>query len=295
MSYAATIGFFDGVHSGHRFVLDSLKNIASKTMLSSAVITFTEHPQKVLRGTDVPLLTTYAERVDLLKGVGVDEIFAFNFEVVKDFTAADFMRLLHTQCGVELLLMGYDHHFGSDRLSSFADYQQAADAIGLQLMKIPQAPVGSASNIPSSTSIRQALQEGRIEDANALLGYSYSLTGEVVEGRKIGRSIGFPTANIAVPAEKLIPAAGVYSCMVESATPEEFSFPKRPALLNIGTNPTVDGSKLSVELHIPDFSGDLYGRKLTVELTRFIRPEQKFASLDELRRQIDQDLSNMNA
>jgi len=146
----------------------------------------------------------------------------------------------------------------------------------MQLLRLPQNPDSPAS----STKIRQALALGNIEEANRLLGYPYSLTGTVVAGKQIGRKIGFPTANLSVPQEKLIPAAGVYACEVDG----------HKALLNIGTNPTVNGTEQTIELHLLDFTGDLYGKRMNVKLLRFIRPDRKFDSIDDLRRQIQSDV-----
>lgn len=330
MSYAATIGFFDGVHSGHRFVVERLKHIALKTGLQAAIVTFSEHPQKVLTGAELPLLTTFNERISLLKQLHVDEIFAFNFEIIREMTAEEFMRILHNQCGVELLLMGYDHRFGSDRLTNPEDYQRLADNIGLELVFLPAAPLemvdgkryeqsteersgkpstsSSASlapsgervphtvrkglPIPSSTKIRKALLAGLVEEANEMLGYPYSLSGEVVEGRHLGRTIGFPTANINVAEEKLIPVSGVYAATIDD---DELGFAERPVLVNIGSNPTVGGRKITVEAHIPDWDGDLYGHRLTVKLQRYIRAEKKFPSMDALKDQIHKDKAQVLA
>lgn len=279
MAYAATIGFFDGVHTGHRYVLDCLQQTAREHGLRSAVVVFAEHPQRVLRGTCVPLLTTPQEREALLRQAGIDQVLSFRFADVQAYTAEEFMRLLHDEYEVRLLVMGYDHRFGSDRLTDFAAYQAIAGRVGLQLLRLPQNPESQAS----STAIRNALQQGEIERANTLLGYAYSLTGTVVEGRRIGRSIGFPTANLQLPESKLVPAAGVYACEASG----------RKAVLNIGTNPTVQGTERTIELHLPDFAGDLYGKQLTVRLLHYLRPEKKFASLDDLKKQIAADIDKI--
>lgn len=298
MAYAATIGFFDGVHRGHKFVVERLRNVALKTGLQSAVITFTEHPQKVLKGGQLPLLTTYEERIGLLKEQHVDEIFAFNFEIIREMTAEEFMRILYHQCGVELLMMGYDHRFGSDRLTRQEDYQAAADRIGLSLVFLPESSLQECESadkaltqaagavVPSSTKIRRALQAGLIEEANEMLGYAYPLSGEVVEGRHLGRTIGFPTANIDIADDKLCPASGVYAATITDA---ELGFEDRPVLVNIGSNPTVGGRRITVEAHIPDWDGDLYGHRLTVRLRRYLRAEKKFPSMDALKEQINKD------
>lgn len=259
---------------------------------------FEEHPQKVLHDREVPLLTIFDERVALLKEAGMERILSFHFAEVRHYTAEQFMRLLREQYDVQLLAMGYDHHFGSDRLSNFADYERAAARAGLRLLALPRNPESEAS----STKIRKALESGDVEQAQRLLGYPYTLTGRVVDGRKIGRSIGFPTANLALPAGKLIPAAGVYACEVkrlENSSPGLGEVANgqrgtrtygRKAVLNIGTNPTVHGTEQTIELHLPGFEGDLYGQTLSVSLLRYLRPEQTFSDLGTLRAQIEQDI-----
>lgn len=286
MAYVATIGFFDGVHRGHQFVIEQLRQQAAEVGLQAAVITFTEHPQKVLCGNALPLLTTYSERIQLLKKQGVDEIFAFNFEVIAAMTAEEFMRILHTQCGVEMLIMGYDHRFGSDQLTRFEDYQAIAARIGMQIRLLEEKRVDDST--PSSTKIRRALQSALIEEANAMLGHPYALSGEIIEGRHLGRTIGFPTANIAVAEDKLCPASGVYAGRLTDA---ELGFLDEPVLVNIGSNPTVGGTRISVEVHIPHWDGDLYGRQMTVTLVHYLRTEKKFPSLEALKQQIHKDMS----
>lgn len=276
MALAATIGFFDGVHTGHQFVLQRLSVIAAENGLKPAAVIFEDHPQEVLRSVQVPLLTTLEERVALLKNNGIQEVLSFRFETIRNLKAEEFMQLLKEQYDVRLLVMGYDHHFGSDRLTEYADYQACADRVGMQLTRLPQNPDSPAS----STKIRQALTAGNIEEANRLLGYPYSLEGTVVAGKQIGRKIGFPTANLSVPNGKLIPAAGVYACEAEGHN----------ALLNIGTNPTVNGTEQTIELHLLDFQGDLYGKRMNVKLLRFIRADRKFDSIDDLKRQIQSDV-----
>lgn len=280
------------MHQGHQFVISQLVNVARKTGLQAAVVTFSEHPQKVLTGGQLPLLTTFDERIELIKQQRVDEIFAFNFEIIREMTAEEFMRILRNQCGVELLLMGYDHRFGSDRLSRQEEYQAIADRIGMQLIVLPESNVkqGADNIIPSSTKIRKALLSGLIEEANEMLGYAYSLSGEIVEGRHLGRTIGFPTANIAIAEDKLCPANGVYA---GSLSDLELGFRDEPVLVNIGSNPTVGGRKVTVEMHIPDWDGDLYGRQMTVSLRRYLRQEKKFPSLDALKEQIHKDMANL--
>lgn len=278
MRYAATIGFFDGVHVGHQFLIEQLKQIAGSEGLGTAIVTFSSHPKLVLQGTSPCLLTTYEERVEHLKSMGLNEIFCFDFSLVQEMKAKEFMQLLHERCDIDLLIMGYDHRFGSDCLSDFDDYKRQGAALGLGVRQIACAEVGNIS----STKIRHALEEGRVEDANRMLGYVYSLTGKVVHGRGIGTKLGFPTANLEIAKDKLIPCSGVYSALVG----------QNKAILNIGTNPTVDGEDITVEVHLIDCSEDLYGQTLSVELIRYLRTEKKFATLDELKWQIQQDILN---
>lgn len=310
MAYCATIGFFDGVHLGHQFILRQLVATAQAEGLDSAVITFTEHPAKVLVGQSDPLLTSYKERMARLQESGVGQVFVFNFEAIHQMTAEEFMTVLKMQCGVSLLLMGYDQHFGSDNLRAFADYEMAAYRVGIHVRQMPPAPdytqttAGDAVSFltadglpmpaPSSTTIRRMIMSGDVSSANFLLGRPYALHGLVVEGRQIGRQIGFPTANLQLLPGTLIPAAGVYVCEVsfpKSRIPAPFE--RKRALLNVGTNPTVDGSETTLEVHIPAFEGNLYNRQMTVCPLRFVRGEQKFATLDELRQQIEKDLQSL--
>lgn len=275
MAFAATIGFFDGVHKGHRYLLRELSRVAAERGLQSAVLTMDEHPETVLRGTIKPLLTTSDERCDLLHQAGIDQVFTFHFDVIREMTAVEFMRFIHERYHVDVLLMGYDHRFGSDRLTEFADYEACAKQAGMALIPVPVAPEGEVS----SSKIRKALMEGDIERANAMLGYNYRLSGTVVHGNGIGHKIGFPTANIKPEACKLVPAAGVYKAI--------------RCVVNIGTNPTVGNKEVTIEAHLLDYSGEeLYGKTLTLEFERRIRAERKFDSLEELRKQIAEDIKN---
>lgn len=247
---------------------------------SSAVVTFREHPKTALTGTSPALLTTTDERLELLRQTGINRLICLDFPDVRHLTAEAFMRLLHHDYDVDVLLMGYDHRFGCDRLSSIDDYIAAGIKAGVQVLLQQQAPDIAVS----STRIRHALQEGRIEDAGKLLGYPYALTGTVEHGRGLGRQLGFPTANIRPDALKLIPAPGVYATRVGSHW----------AITNIGTNPTVGNERLTIETHLPDFSGDLYGKRLTLTFLRRIRGEQCFPTLDALSNQIAADIRTLS-
>lgn len=285
MSLIATIGFFDGVHLGHQYLLHQLRETGLTLGLTPAVVTFREHPKLVLTGDCPPLITTTDERLALLKEY-TSHLICLDFRSVQSLTAEAFMRKLKQEYEVEVLLMGYDHHFGSDRLAGIDEYIARGREAGVQVMLQEQAPEGAVS----STKIRRALLEGDMEEANRLLGHPYSLSGTVVHGRGLGRQLGFPTANILTSPYKLIPAAGVY--LTEVSGPLTVNRSPLAAITNIGKNPTVGNAETTIETHIPDFSGDLYDEHLTLTFLRRIRPEQRFPSLDALRTQIAQDIQS---
>lgn len=269
MRYIATIGFFDGVHLGHQYLLSQLREEAAKRGLKSAIVTFDEHPQKVLQGKSPKLLTTYQERIAMLKGMGADEIFRFNFEQIHTLSADEFAQLLHDSYNVDVLIMGYDHRFGcTNHPSPITNHKSQITNHKLEIIHVPELP--SDQHI-SSTQIRQALAAGEIVKANEMLGYAYPLIGKVVHGKALGRTIGFPTANIEVDETKLIPAPGVYIA--------EWNF--RRVLLNIND---------SIEMYVPKFEGDLYGQAVLIELIARVREEKHFDNLEELKTQIQKDL-----
>lgn len=284
MAYVATIGFFDGVHKGHRFLISELLRVSRLNGLQSAVLTFDEHPQSVLSGVQQPLLSTFDERTALLKATGVDEIFSFHFDVIQQMTAEEFMHILHERCGVEILLMGYDHQFGSDCMTDIADYEAAAHRVGMTIQPVTMAPNGQVS----SSKIRRALQQGDMARANEMLGYTYTLCGEVVHGKGLGRTIGFPTANIDLPAEKMLPSHGVYAgeVIVEGVG-------KVKGMVNIGTNPTIGNDHVTVEVYLLDYTGDLYGQTISVQLVRRVREERKFENVAALQQQIKADIDSI--
>jgi len=281
MAFIATIGFFDGVHLGHRYLISQLQAKAKELGLESMVISFLQHPRSLTEGQPPLLLLTTQERQALLSATGVDRVQCFDFAAIRHLTAQDFMRLLHDQYNVTTLLMGYDHRFGCDRLASFEDYVQAGQQVGVTIYLAHQSPLGDVS----STKIRHALEKGHIEDANKGLGYAYTLTGIVVPGQHIGTQLGFPTANLQVPADKLIPASGVYTGVVDG----------HKALINIGTNPTISSTaSLTIEVHIPHFHADLYGQTLSVQLLTYLRQDQHFPSTEALVAQIEQDIEHLD-
>ena len=276
MKRIATIGFFDGVHKGHRYLFKQLDRIAAERGLEPLIVTFEEHPREVLQSDFVPqLLTGKEERRALLSAYG--HVLMLPFASIQALTAAQFMEQLKKQYEVEVLLMGYDHRFGSDRLQRPQDYRRIGEHSGIEVLTMKEFVDGELH--VSSSEIRLALENGNIAVANDLLGRPYSLRGTVVHGKGLGRTIGFPTANIQpTDAHILLPKAGVYAVSVHS-----YALEWTPAMLNIDTQGTI-------EVHIPSFRGDLYGQTMEVRFTRFVREEKQMDSLKELQDQIMEDL-----
>lgn len=285
MKRIATIGFFDGVHKGHCFLFERLQHEAVELGLDPLIFTFDVHPRAVLQSDYVPqLLTDLEERKALLRCFG--EVVVLPFRDVQSLTAAQFMQILKERYDVSVLLMGYDHRFGSDKLRAPEDYRRIGASVGIDVLTLPEFVEG-AQHV-SSTEIRHALEQGDIATVNALLGRPYTLRGVVEHGNGIGRTIGFPTANIAVnDPHKALPKNGVYAVEIQVEEGE-----KRPAVLNIGTNPTVGNKNLTVEVHIPDFDQDIYGKSVTISLLRYLREEQRFDSLTALHEQIIRDIDS---
>lgn len=288
MVIAAT-GFFDGVHRGHRAVLDRVCALAKEQKCSSAVVTFWPHPRAVLQqdAAKFRLLTTLQEKKALLHALGIDEVHVlpFNKEFAKQSTAQFFTKYLKDQFNVTTLVAGYDHRVGNDMSQTQQQMFEIARECGITPIRVEEFENTQENIIISSTKIREALFKGNVEVASLLLGYKYTLKGVVVEGNKIGRSMGFPTANIKLYEPlKLLPANGVYAVWVERGT----SVYK--GIANIGTRPTVsDSTEKSIEVHILDFNEDIYGLSLKIEFEYRLRDEQKFASLDLLKEQLNRD------
>lgn len=285
----ATIGFFDGVHRGHRFLLDCLRLEAEKRGLPPLVVTFPDSPSRVLNPDDnVRLLTTAEEKVRLLHGLGIPYVAMLPFSsTVAAFTAERFMReVLAGQLHTAVLLMGYDHRFGKGGNRRFEDYVRCGQQLGIQVTQTPVFTFDDTTGdiSVSSSSIRMALQRGDLDIANRCLGYEYSMEGEVVGGYQVGSRLGYPTANIRVHALKLVPANGVYAVRVELDGWKGFG------MLNIGRRPTLaNGDDVSVEVNIFDFHADIYAERIRVSLVKYIREEQKFDSLDILKKQLQTD------
>jgi riboflavin kinase/FMN adenylyltransferase len=282
----ATIGFFDGVHRGHQCLVSQVCRLAHEHSCPSLVITFDKHPRQVLHADYIPqLLSTLAEKKTLLMSSGIDRLEVLPFTVgLSRLTALQFMQqVLRDKLNVKTLVMGYDHSFGCGG-GEFPDYVEWGRQTGIDVVLAHELEGEKVS----SSRIRRFLAEGAVRQANTLLGYSYSLQGVVVSGHQVGRHIGFPTANLRVQDDKLLPALGVYAVRVTVEDEATYN-----GMLCIGHRPTLNnGSELSVEANLFDFDGDLYGRKVTLSLVDRLRDEQSFPSVQALQQQLEQDEVN---
>lgn len=282
-----TVGSFDGLHRGHRYVIDMLKRRAQEIMGESVVVTFNPHPKKVV-GTgeeSLQLLTSDEEKIFLFRELNIDHLMFINFDrALSRMNANEFIeKILATKIGARHLLIGFNHHLGRMKCS-YEEIKNIADRLGISSEILDQ--IKSGDTVISSSEIRKALLEGRLEEANNLLGYNYFMYGIIIGGRKIGRKLGYPTANIKPDhPDKLIPKNGVYA--VEIILNEK----KYPGVMSIGFNPTVNKEKgtRSIEVNILNFSGEIYGQKIRVIFKYRLRDEMNFGSLDELARQIEHD------
>ncbi len=283
-----TVGSFDGVHLGHRKVINRLNEIARQNEGESVIFTFSPHPRLVLTKdhSSLRLLTTLNEKIELLDQAGVDHLIIYPFtQPFSELSYTDFVRiLLVKQLKIDSLVVGYDHKFGKDRKGDFEMLQGLSMAFNFKLEKL-DVLLSDNMNV-SSTKIREALQNGNISKANRYLGYPFSLHGTVVEGQKLGRKIQFPTANIeASDPHKIIPGYGVYAVLVD------IEGVVHQGMLNIGTRPTINSNadNRSIEVHIFDFDKDIYKKQLELKFITKIREEQKFGSIDGLRSQLEKD------
>jgi riboflavin kinase/FMN adenylyltransferase len=284
-----TIGTFDGVHLGHKSILEQLKNEAKSINGETIVITFHPHPRKIIQYEESPaLLTSVDERIGHFEKSGIDHLVIVPFDLgfselealryISDFLVANFHP--------KIIIIGYDHRFGKDRQGDYVLMKDLGVEFGYTVIEIPQKLLNDSKI--SSSQIRNCLLEGKVEKAAGLLGYSYQLEGIVIKGDQLGRKIGYPTANLLIiDTEKLIPAGGVYAVSVvilkDGQRIEKFG------MMNIGYRPTVNGKERRIEVHIFEFDDDIYGSKVIVELKHFIRNEIKFSGLDALRSQLDKD------
>lgn len=283
-----TIGTFDGVHLGHKVIINQLKKAAEELEGESVLLTFFPHPRMVVFPDDneLKLLNTIEERKELLEKAGIDHLIVHPFsKAFSRLTALEFVRdILVNRLNVKKLVIGYDHHFGRNREGSFEDLVEFGEVYGFSVEEIPAQDIQQIN--VSSTKIRTSLLAGEIHAATKFLGYPYFVNGTVVKGDKIGREIGFPTANIK-PDEtyKLIPKNGVYAVKV-IVNEKEYE-----GMLNIGIRPTLKGKKETIEVNIFDFDEEIYGQKIQVKFYERIRDEQPFEDLNELKNQLNIDKS----
>lgn len=282
-----TIGTFDGVHIGHQKIIEKLIYNAKTSDCESLILTFFPHPRMVLQDqSEIRLLNTIEERTDLLGKTLIDNLIIHPFN--KEFsrlTAEEFVKtILVDQLNIQKIVIGYDHRFGRNRTADINDLIEFGEKYDFEVEQISAQEIQEVS--VSSTKIRVALEEGNIRLANPFLGYPYFLTGTIQKGKQLGRTIGFPTANLKIEETyKLIPKKGVY--IVQSILNKKTVF----GIMNIGINPTVGGESISIEVYFLDFEADLYGQKIQVALLDYIRPEQKFDSVDLLKEQLEKDKS----
>lgn len=283
---AATIGFFDGVHLGHRFLIEQLKGVARIAGIPSAVITFYIHPRKVLDTDYVPeLLTSFEEKFCQLSTTGIDYCIVIDFsKALSEYSAQSFIQdILSKQLHVKSLLIGYDHKFGKDRVDGFDEYKKYGETVGMEVILADQLTEEKVHH--SSTAIRKMLKEGRVKDAAQLLSYNYKLRGIVIRGNQLGSEIGFPTANIDLfDKGKIIPQKGVYAVRVKT----EKAIYK--GMLYIGYRPTLfNKEELRIEVNIFDFSDNLYGKQIEVEFIDYLRGDMKFNLIKDLAEQLKKD------
>lgn len=275
---------FDGVHLGHKSIIDALIKTGSENNLETAVLTFWPHPRFIFNpNEDLKLLNTVEEKKFLMEKYGIDHLFLKEFdEEFRNLTGEEFVRqILVEKLHVKYLIVGYDHSFGKNKSGNFELLQKLSAELGFEVEQMEA--INIHENNISSTKIRNALLAGDIKKANEMLGYSYSVSGSVVHGKKIGRTIGYPTANIETDSIKLLPKKGAY--IVEVLVKGK----KYKGMLSVGTNPTVNGEKLTVEVYILDFNEDIYGENLTVSFRDFLHDEIKFEGLDKLIERLDED------
>jgi riboflavin kinase/FMN adenylyltransferase len=284
-----TLGTFDGVHIGHKKILERVtQNTNPDTSggkYQSLVLTFFPHPRMVLQGqSDVKLLNTISEKIDLLEIMGVQNLVIHPFdESFSKLTAQEFVKtVLVDKFDIQKIIIGHDHRFGRNRTANIDDLITFGKEYGFEVEQISVQEIKEVSI--SSTKIRNALTEGNMALANEYLGYDYFLTGTILKGKQLGRTIGFPTANLQIEEDyKLIPRNGAY--VVKSSINQKTVF----GMMNIGYNPTVGEGNLSVEIHYFDFEADLYNQKISVSILEYLRPEQKFDSVDLLKTQLEKD------
>lgn len=284
-----TTGAFDGVHLGHQEIISRMKQIALEIGGETVIVTFHPHPRKVISSIpgEIKQLTSLEERIELLTQSGINHLVVVNFDYAfSNLTADEYVKtFLFDHFHPHTILVGYDHRFGNGRNGNFELLQKFGSELGFKVEQIHEKIIGD--EIVSSTHIRNYILENKIEKANTLLGYPYLFEGFVVRGNQIGRTIGFPTANLHINnEEKLIPSNGVYAVKVKGNCLGDTIY---NGMMNIGIRPTVDGQKKVIEVHILDFDQDIYEQNLTVMVYEYIRGEVKFDGLEALKAQLAKD------
>lgn len=283
-----TLGTFDGVHIGHKKILERITQNTENGKYESLVLTFFPHPRMVLQEkSEIKLLNTIAEKTKLLEATGIENLIIHPFdESFSRLTAEEFVHsILVDQFHIQKIIIGHDHRFGRNRTANIDNLIAYGTEYGFEVEQISAQEIQDVS--VSSTKIRKALNEGKMDLANEYLGYDYFLSGKIVKGKQLGRTIGFPTANIEIEEDyKLIPKTGVYAVKALIDQKEVFG------MMNIGFNPTVNGQKQTIEVNLFDFDADIYDKEIEVSLLHFLREEQKFGSIDLLKEQLNQDRIN---
>ncbi|MEG1024920.1 MAG: bifunctional riboflavin kinase/FAD synthetase [Flavobacterium sp.] len=283
-----TLGTFDGVHIGHKKILERITQNTENGRYESLVLTFFPHPRMVLQEkSEIKLLNTIAEKTKLLEATGIENLIIHPFdESFSRLTAEEFVHsILVDQFHIQKIIIGHDHRFGRNRTANIDNLIAYGVEYGFEVEQISAQEIQDVS--VSSTKIRKALTDGKMDLANEYLGYDYFLSGKIVKGKQLGRTIGFPTANIEIEEDyKLIPKTGVYAVKALIDQKEVFG------MMNIGFNPTVNGQKQTIEVNLFDFDADIYDKKIEVSLLHFLREEQKFGSIDLLKEQLNQDRIN---
>ena len=281
------LGFFDGVHKGHQAVINNAVNYAHENNLKSAVVTFLDHPHCYFYGSAPKYILTRDDRAKHLANLGVDYLIELDFGSISGLTAEDYLRgVLVKHFKPRAITTGWNHNFGYKKSGNVKFLEKYSKKFDYEYFEIP--PQKENSLIISSTAIREFLSSGNIEEANTMLGYSFTISGKVAKGQQIGRTIGFPTANLIYPQELIELPFGVYSVLVKI---QDKIF---KGITNFGVRPTVSNSnRTTLETHILDFAGDIYGHNIEVKFLKMIRPEKKFDSLDELKNQITLDIQSV--
>jgi riboflavin kinase/FMN adenylyltransferase len=287
-----TIGTFDGVHIGHRKIISRIKELAAASGGETVILTFFPHPRMILHPEDeeIKLITTIAEKAELLEQLGVDHLIITPFS--RDFSnqsAESYIRdVLVNNIGTKKIVIGYDHRFGKDRQGGLQDLLAHAPVYGFEVVEIPEQDINDVAI--SSTRIRKALLGGEIDIANECLGYPFFITGKVIRGDQLGRQLGYPTANLMLEEKyKLIPSDGIYAVKVKVEGSEHIG------MAYIGHRPTVNGMTRNIEVNIFNFEGDIYNQELRMEFLHYVRSDIKFSSLEELVVQLGKDKEDVQA